>query len=279
MGTSTTVKSLLCVLSVLMIFCLSSLYLFLLSRWLPVVRLQAENSDTNISEEISALVNQSVFSGEFNFPSSLEELKTLTAVLKQYKKDHLGYVGLLFCSAYLYKQSFAIPGSVFMNLLAGALFGVWIAFPLACVLTACGATCCYLLSKMFGKTLLLQYFPEKIALLQEKVHQNSDGLFFFLLFLRLFPMSPNWFLNMASPILDIPLVQFFFSVLLGLMPYNFLCCQTGCLLSQLSSISDIFSFSIMVKLATMALIAVVPAFIIKRIHKKRTSTLKQCKSE
>ena len=42
-----------------------------------------------------------------------------------------------------------------------------------------------------------------------------DSLFFFLLFLRLFPMSPNWFLNMASPILNIPIHLFFMSVFIG----------------------------------------------------------------
>lgn len=28
-------------------------------------------------------------------------------------------------------------------------------------------------------------------------------------------MTPNWFLNLASPILNIPVSQFFFSVLIG----------------------------------------------------------------
>ena len=46
-----------------------------------------------------------------------------------------------------------------------------------------------------------------------------DSLFFFLLFLRLFPMSPNWFLNMASPILNVPVHLFFPSVLIGKYAY------------------------------------------------------------
>ena len=28
-------------------------------------------------------------------------------------------------------------------------------------------------------------------------------------------MSPNWFLNMSSPVLEVPITQFFFSVLIG----------------------------------------------------------------
>lgn len=31
-----------------------------------------------------------------------------------YKEEHFIYVLVLFCSAYIYKQTFAIPGSVFM---------------------------------------------------------------------------------------------------------------------------------------------------------------------
>lgn len=49
------------------------------------------------------------------------------------------------------------------------------------------------------------------------MEENRNSLFFFLLFLRLFPMTPNWFLNLSAPILNIPIVQFFFSVLIGKM--------------------------------------------------------------
>ena len=56
----------------------------------------------------------SYFSVELHFPTNLDDLNQLAGHLQQYKKDHLGYVMVLFCSAYLYKQTFAIPGSVFM---------------------------------------------------------------------------------------------------------------------------------------------------------------------
>jgi len=52
-----------------------------------------------------------------------------------------------------------------------------------------------------GAQLALQYFPHRIQAFQTSLHQNRDQLPFFLLFLRLFPMSPNWALNMASGVL------------------------------------------------------------------------------
>ena len=55
------------------------------------------------------------------------------------------------------------------NILAGALFGPWLGLLLCCVLTSVGATCCYLLSSIFGKQLVVSYFPDKVCLLQRKV--------------------------------------------------------------------------------------------------------------
>ncbi|KAL1282279.1 hypothetical protein QQF64_001082 [Cirrhinus molitorella] len=154
------------------------------------------------------------------FPSDLDELRELAELLKFYKTEHTGYVFILFCSAYLYKQSFAIPGSSFLNMLAGALFGPWHGLLIACTLTTVGSTNCYMLSRIFGKCHIIRLFPEKVAMLQRMVEENRSSLFFFLLFLRFFPMTPNWFLNVTSPILNIPIPIFFFSILIGLIPYN-----------------------------------------------------------
>ncbi|KAM9128084.1 transmembrane protein 41A isoform 2-T2 [Pangshura tecta] len=147
------------------------------------------------------------------FPSDLEELRDLAEFLQYYKQEHQSYVLLLFCAAYLYKQSFAIPGSSFL------------------------------------------------------VEENRSCLFFFLLFLRLFPMTPNWFLNLASPILNIPVSQFFFSVLIGLIPYNFICVQTGAILSQITSLDAIFSWGTLLKLLAIAMVALIPGTLIKQFSR------------
>lgn len=253
---SKTKRIFFCILGIASTFFSATLFLALLSMFRPPF------NSTSASEAVE--------NGRYDlhFPSNLEDLKSLASLIKQYRKDNFSYVVLLFCSAYLYKQTFAIPGSVLMNLLAGAIFGIWAGFPLVCLLTACGATFCYLLSRAFGKVLLLEFFPERLQALQEKVKENLDSLFFFLLFLRLFPMSPNWFLNMSSPVLDVPIVQFFFSVLIGLMPYNFICCQTGCILSQLESLDELFTVSVIIKLCGIALVALLPGLMLKKIHNK-----------
>ncbi|XP_056441465.1 transmembrane protein 41A-B-like [Gadus chalcogrammus] len=230
-------------------------YLYLLSTHLPAVSpIPSDNTDED----------SEVKEYRLKFPSDLDELRELAETLKFYKREHHNYVLLLFCSAYLYKQSFAIPGSSFLNMLAGALFGTWEGLALACLLTTSGSTFCYLLSSAFGKEHVIRLFPDKVALLQRKVEENKRSLFFFLLFLRLFPMTPNWFLNVTSPILNIPLTLFFPTVLIGLIPYNFICVRTGSILSKISSMDDIFSWGTLAQLLAIACGALLPGALIRR---------------
>lgn len=241
--------------------------------WIPAILAGMTTWLYVLSVNIPELGTNNTQKGDLKFPTSLEDLQSVANLLMVYKEEHFLYVLVLFCSAYIYKQTFAIPGSVFMNLLAGALFGVWKSFPLVCLLTATGATCCYNLSKYFGKQYVIKYFPDKIKFMQEKVEENYDSLFFFLLFLRFFPMSPNWFLNLASPILNIPVYMFFFSVFIGLMPYNFICVQTGSMLSQITSMEDVFTTATFIKLAGIALVALVPSFIMKKLKNKKLKSM------
>ncbi|EDV26419.1 uncharacterized protein TRIADDRAFT_21897, partial [Trichoplax adhaerens] len=205
---------------------------------------------------------------ELKFPKDVNELKRLVHIFHQYQQDHYWHVLVIFVAAYLYKQTFSIPGSVFTNIFAGAVFGLWQGFLLASVLTAAGATSCFLLSKFVTKTIIGYYFPNKMKLLREKAEQNSDGLFFFLLSLRFFPMTPNWFLNVSLPAIGVPITYFFFSVLIGLMPYNYICCQAGLLLSKMTSVHDLLDLNTVLGMIGMAVVAFLPGAIIRNRAKK-----------
>ncbi|XP_076847911.1 transmembrane protein 41A-B [Brachyhypopomus gauderio] len=242
----------------------ATFYLYLLSAFLPPgpPRARHHESAPGPPDHHTDQVTQ----GEerrLHFPSDLEELRDLAELLKFYRHQHTGYVLVLFCSAYLYKQSFAIPGSSFLNMLAGALFGPWYGLLIACTLTTVGSTNCYLLSRTFGKRHVMRLFPDKVHMLQRKVEENKSSLFFFLLFLRFFPMTPNWFLNITCPILNIPVPMFFFSVLIGLIPYNFICVRTGAVLSEVTSMDDIFSRRTLLQLLLIAGSALLPGALIR----------------
>nr|CAD7570626.1 unnamed protein product [Timema californicum] len=207
---------------------------------------------------------------KLEFPSNLKELQSLAQVLKEYSKTHSLYVLVLFSSAYVYKQTFSIPGSVFLNLLAGALFGVKMGFPLCCVLTAAGASFCYWLSFLVGKEVVEKHYPDKIQYFQNKVEENSHQLVYYLLFLRMFPITPNMLINLISPLIGIPFNMFLVAVFIGLMPYIFLCIQTGEMLASLTSMDDIFSYETLLKMAAIACVALGPSFLMKNPNKVKS---------
>lgn len=229
--------------------------LYLLANWTAQVATSDDATDHKVFHK---------------FPSSLEELQTCASILTSMQKNHAYLVSLLFSSAYLFKQTFAIPGSVFLNLLAGAIFGLPIGFCLTCILTASGATCCFLLARFAGREFALKYFPTRMSSFKKQLEQNSHRLPYFLLFLRLFPCSPNWAINMCSGVLEVPVRTFWWTVLIGLMPYNYICVQTGALLSTLRSVNDILTWTTGLQLSGIAIIALLPGL----LSGKKSSCLK-----
>lgn len=58
----------------------------------------------------------------------------------------------------------------------------------------------------------------------------------------------------------------------GLMPYNLVCVQTGAVLSDLSSLDDVLSKGVVLKLLLIASIALLPSAIIHRYGNKHPFT-------
>lgn len=63
-----------------------------------------------------------------------------------------------------------IPGTIFMSLLAGALFGVIRGLFLVVFNATAGASSCYFLSKLIGRPVVTWLWPEKLNFFQAEVH-------------------------------------------------------------------------------------------------------------
>lgn len=71
----------------------------------------------------------------------------------------------------------------------------------------------------------------------DQVQRRRDSIFYYILFLRVTPLIPNFMVNMVAPIADIPLVPYFFGTLLGIAPQAFIACQLGQTLGELTETS------------------------------------------
>lgn len=201
---------------------------------------------------------------DIGLPRTLEDVQQTALQLEELINNSwsgYGSVTFVFAVLYLWQQAFSIPGSVLLNLLAGYLYGITMGSILTSLLTAGGATLAYGLAILVGEPLIrVPWFARKAEPLNRQLEQErqTGGLFWWLLFARLFPFSPYWFINLVSPLLDIPVSPFFWSTFLGSMPYNFICAQAGDVLGDLTSTSDIVSVSLVLKLLIVSFISLVP---------------------
>jgi uncharacterized membrane protein YdjX (TVP38/TMEM64 family) len=199
-------------------------------------------------------------------PRSLADVRLLKDNLAVYARDYQANFILGYCSIYIFMQTFMIPGTIFMSLLAGALFGVIKGGILVVFTATAGASSCYFVSKLIGRPLVSWLWPEKLRYFQSEIAKRKEKLLNYMLFLRITPTLPNTFINMASPIVDIPFHIFFAATLVCLIPASYITVKAGRALGDLKSVRELYDFKTLVVLFLIGSVAVAPT-ILKR---KRT---------
>jgi len=191
-------------------------------------------------------------------PRTFADVRSLHTVISSYQVTHSTQVLALFCASYVFLVTFMLPGAVFLNLLAGSLYPFKWALPLAVTACGMGSSCCYFLSRLLLSGIVHGLFPDRCALLRKKVMQNKQHLTNYMLFLRLTPFLPNWFINIASPVVGIPYFDFIVGSVIGQAPVNSLTVKAGQTIATMESLSDLYSLRVMLVLAGFAAMALVP---------------------
>lgn len=194
-------------------------------------------------------------------PRTLEDLQILRDHLESYTSDYTAQVLIGYCMVYIFMQTFMIPGTVFMSLLAGALFGVFKGVALVVFTATAGASSCYFLSKLIGRPLVFSLWPDKLSFFQAEVAKRKKRLLNYMLFLRVTPTLPNTFINVASPIVDVPYHIFFLATAIGITPAAFVTVRAGIALGELKSVGDLYDFQSIATLFLIGAITVTPTLI------------------
>lgn len=205
--------------------------------------------------------------GKLKLPRTISDLRMLKDHLATYSKDYPAQFILGYCSTYIFMQTFMIPGTIFMSLLAGALFGVIKGLFLVVFNATAGACSCFFLSKLIGRPLVSWLWPERLRFFQAEIAKRREKLLNYMLFLRVTPTLPNLFINLASPIVDIPFHVFFSATLLGLIPAAYITVRAGLALGDLKSVKDLYDFKTLFVLFLIGSLIILPTLLKrKRIY-------------
>ncbi|GAB4857850.1 hypothetical protein Ancab_015756 [Ancistrocladus abbreviatus] len=194
-------------------------------------------------------------------PRTLEDLQILRDHLDSYTSDYTMQVLVGYCVVYIFMQTFMIPGTIFMSLLAGSLFGVLKGVTLVVFAATAGASSCYFLSRLIGRPLVFTLWPDKLVFFQAQVAKRRKCLLNYMLFLRVTPTLPNTFINVASPIVDVPYHIFFLATFIGLIPAAFVTVKAGIALGELRSVGDLYDFQSIAALFLIGVVTVTPTLL------------------
>ncbi|GFY71424.1 transmembrane protein 41B [Trichonephila inaurata madagascariensis] len=166
-------------------------------------------------------------------PLDIEDAKNLGKVLAHYKERYYFTVLFAYFLTYIFLQSFAIPGSIFLSILSGFLYP----FPLAIFLVC-------------------------------TVNKHKDHLLNYIIFLRITPFLPNWFINITSPVIGVPAYPFIMGTFLGVAPPSFVMIQAGKTLHELTSSTDAYSWFSVLMLCLLAVISLLPILFKRKLQEK-----------
>lgn len=191
-------------------------------------------------------------------PGTFEELNRVKDTLRMYKDEFEMDLMLFLCISYAFLQTFMIPGPAILNILFGSLYSVSMSLVLVMAISTVGTTLNFFIVKLALKDALTSLVPKRIGAFQAELSRHQDSLLSYMLFVRVTPILPHWFVSIASPIVGIPYYIFVAATVLGHVPMNLIAIHGGATLSSLHGIQDLYTFKNVMFLICVAIVALIP---------------------
>ncbi|XP_059215746.1 transmembrane protein 41B [Centropristis striata] len=205
---------------------------------------------------------------KIKIPKDMDDAKALGTVLSKYKDTYYSQVLVAYFATYVFLQTFAIPGSIFLSILSGYLYPFPLALFLVCLCSGLGASFCYMLSYLVGRPMVYKYLTERAQKWSQQVDKHRDHLINYIIFLRITPFLPNWFINITSPVINVPLGVFFIGTFLGVAPPSFVAINAGTTLYKLTTAGEAVSWNSLAVLGVLAVLSILPVCFQKKLQKK-----------
>ncbi|XP_066556951.1 transmembrane protein 41B [Amia ocellicauda] len=205
---------------------------------------------------------------KMKIPKDMDDAKALGTVLSKYKDTYYTQVLIAYFATYLFLQTFAIPGSIFLSILSGYLYPFPLALFLVCLCSGLGASFCYMLSYLVGRPVVYKYLTEKAIKWSQQVDKHREHLINYIIFLRITPFLPNWFINITSPVINVPLGVFFIGTFFGVAPPSFVAINAGTTLYKLTTAGEAVSWNSLAVLGVLAVLSILPVCFQKKLQQK-----------
>lgn len=212
-----------------------------------------------------------VFWTNLKIPTTAGDAKEIGSLILRYKDDHAYLVFGAYFATYILLQSFCIPGSLVLSILAGYIFPAPLALLIICVCSTLGASTFYImvykrkqqLFRLLGSSINSR-IDKFNNFVQPKIEKYRSNLFLCVFILRATPIFPNWTINLCSPLINLPFRPFVLGTFTGVLPLSVIHVWTGRILNDLSNDESLINWQSILMTSLLA-ISIVLLLYVRRI--------------
>jgi len=172
---------------------------------------------------------------------------------------------VLYILIYIGISMLPLPGDTLFNIAGGYLFGAIPATLYINFSMTVAALIMFLIVRYLGKNLFKESQMRPILWVRRQIQSHGHNYF---LMIRLIPLIPISFVNIAAGLTRIPVQTFIWTTSLGLLPISFILAYSGQELRTIKHINDIFSVHIIAILVILGFITLSPIFFNLMFRKK-----------
>lgn len=217
------------------------------------------------------LVVRSGWLGRLSLESLRDSRKDLLAFVSAHPLQSLA----LYLAVYVTTVALSLPTALILTLSGGFLFGPWIGGSAAAIGCTAGATIIFLVSRLTVGDAVEARTGPRVRALAEEIRKDA---FFYILTLRLIPMTPFWLTNVAAGLIAIPAATFAAATLIGILPVGLIYAGIGSGLDaefasgKALSLSTLISPKLALPLLALAALSVLPILYQRRRAKRARAT-------
>lgn len=203
------------------------------------------------------------FSGYFSY-LNLHQISSNYLFIENYIDSNFFSACLIFILVYILAVIVVMPGAWLLTFSGGFFFGWIIGSFLTIIGATIGACILFILSKSILGKYLNQKIKNKKGVLANFEKNINDNAFNYLLFMRLMPLFPFVFVNIAPSLLGIGFFVFFITTFLGIIPATIIYSLLGSGASDIFVSGDLFhlknliSYKIVIGLGGLSLLSLIP---------------------
>jgi uncharacterized membrane protein YdjX (TVP38/TMEM64 family) len=166
------------------------------------------------------LVVRSGWLGRLSLEGLRDSRGALLAFVRAHPLESLG----LYAAVYVASVALSLPTALILTLTGGFLFGPWIGGLTASASCTVGATIVFLISRLAVGDAVEARIGPRVRVLAEEIKKDA---FFYILTLRLIPVTPFWLTNVAAALIAIPVSTFVLATLVGILPVGVIWAGVG----------------------------------------------------